>query len=76
MPDSTQRQMWDGPGGEHLVGMLKPGGRIVFTCWRDLLRNDWIMVPAAALEQVPMPDLGPDGVRLDGAAWLAVGVGV
>jgi SAM-dependent methyltransferase len=41
---------------------LKPGGRIVFTCWQDFLCNDWIMVPAsAALEHVPMPDLGEPG---------------
>lgn len=41
---------------------LRPGGRIVFTCWRDLVRNDWLMVPAAAaLQHVPMPDLGEPG---------------
>jgi SAM-dependent methyltransferase len=41
---------------------LKPGGRMIFTCWQDLLRNDWIMVPAsAALLHVPMPDLGEPG---------------
>ena len=35
---------------------------MVFTCWRDLLENEWIMVPAgAALEHVPMPDLGEEG---------------
>src|SRR5262249_15576542 len=38
---------------------LRPGGRLVFTCWRDLMVNDWLMVPAAAaLQHVPMPDLG------------------
>jgi SAM-dependent methyltransferase len=41
---------------------LRPGGRIAFTCWRDLLVNDWLMVPAgAALQHVPMPDLGQPG---------------
>jgi SAM-dependent methyltransferase len=41
---------------------LKPSGRIAFTCWRDLLVNDWLMVPAgAALQYVPMPDLGQPG---------------
>jgi len=41
---------------------LKPGGRIAFTCWRDLIVNDWLMVPAgAALQYVPMPDLGQPG---------------
>ena len=41
---------------------LRPGGRIAFTCWRDLIVNDWLMVPAgAALQYVPMPDLGQPG---------------
>jgi SAM-dependent methyltransferase len=41
---------------------LKPGGRIAITCWRDLLVNEWLMVPAgAALRYVPMPDLGQPG---------------
>ena len=43
----------------NLAGALRPGGRVVFACWQDLLRNEWILVPsAAALEFVPMPDLG------------------
>lgn len=41
---------------------LRPGGRLVFACWQDLLRNEWLMVPAgAALAYVPMPDLGEPG---------------
>ena len=41
---------------------LRPGGRIAFTCWQDLTVNDWLMVPAgAALQHVPMPDLGQPG---------------
>ena len=41
---------------------LRPGGRSAFTCWRDLIVNDWLMVPAgAALQCVPMPDLGQPG---------------
>ena len=41
---------------------LRPGGRIAFTCWQELLRNEWIMIPAAAaLQHVPMPDLGEPG---------------
>ncbi len=43
----------------NLTAALRPGGRMVFTCWRDLLANEWLMVPAAAaLEHVPMPDFG------------------
>jgi SAM-dependent methyltransferase len=41
---------------------LRRGGRTVFTCWQDVLANEWLMVPAgAALAHVPMPDLGEAG---------------
>jgi SAM-dependent methyltransferase len=41
---------------------LRPGGRLAFVCWQDLSRNEWLLVPVgAALEHVPMPDLGPPG---------------
>lgn len=41
---------------------LRPGGRLVFACWQELLRNEWIVVPSgAALAFVPMPDLGEPG---------------
>lgn len=46
----------------NLAGAMRPGARLVFTCWRELFANDWIMVPAAAaLEHVPMPELGEEG---------------
>jgi hypothetical protein len=35
---------------------VRAGGRIAFTCWRELAINEWMMVPAAAaLEHLPMP---------------------
>src|SRR5688500_18805533 len=41
---------------------LRPGGRLVFACWQEVLRNEWIVVPSgAALAFVPMPDLGEPG---------------
>ncbi|MDQ3756482.1 MAG: methyltransferase domain-containing protein [Actinomycetota bacterium] len=41
---------------------LRPGGRLVFACWQEVLRNEWITVPSAtALQFVPMPDLGASG---------------
>ena len=73
----------------NLARGLRPGGRLVFACWRDLVANEWLMVPAgAALAHVPMPDLGepgrpgpfsladPDRVRsiLQGAGFTAMGV--
>ena len=46
----------------NLTSALRPGGRVAFTCWRDLLVNEWLMVPAeAALQHIPMPDLGEAG---------------
>ena len=66
---------------------LRPGGQLVFACWQEVLRNEWIVVPSgAALAFVPMPDLGepggpgpfafadPDRVRstLEGAGFVAV----
>lgn len=46
----------------NLRGALRRGARVAFTCWQDLFRNEWLMVPAAAaLEHVPMPDLGEPG---------------
>jgi SAM-dependent methyltransferase len=44
----------------NLARTLRRGGRIVFTCWQEPTRNEWLMVPAGAvLAFVPMPDLGP-----------------
>lgn len=41
---------------------LRPGGRLVVACWHELLRNEWLTVPSAAmLAYVPMPDLGDPG---------------
>jgi SAM-dependent methyltransferase len=41
---------------------LRPGGRLAFACWQELLKNEWLVVPsAAALAYVPMPDLGEPG---------------
>jgi SAM-dependent methyltransferase len=46
----------------NLARALRRGGRIVFTCWQELVRNEWLMVPAdAALAFVPMPELGAPG---------------
>jgi SAM-dependent methyltransferase len=47
----------------NLRGALKPGGRIVFACWRAAKLNAWQMTPLrAALRCVPrLPEIGPDG---------------
>ena len=41
---------------------LKPGGRLLFICWRKFDENPWMQVPLfAAYEHVPkLPKLGPE----------------
>jgi SAM-dependent methyltransferase len=39
---------------------LRPGGRVVFACWKSLFENEWLAVPGGAiLQHVPLPDPGP-----------------
>jgi SAM-dependent methyltransferase len=46
----------------NLQQALKPGGRLVFVCWRTPVENPWGLVPvrAAALHLPPMPRPGPE----------------
>lgn len=38
---------------------LRPGGRLAFLCWQDVLHNEYLAVPlGAALVHVPIPDIG------------------
>lgn len=41
---------------------LKPGGRLVFACWRDWRENEWVRVPLSAVRPLlpPQPQLGPE----------------
>jgi SAM-dependent methyltransferase len=42
----------------NIAGGLRPGGRLVFVCWRNLADNEWIVVPgAAAAQHVALPPL-------------------
>jgi SAM-dependent methyltransferase len=45
----------------NLLGALKPGGRLVFACWRSLAENPWMTAPlaAAADHLPPAPPLDP-----------------
>jgi SAM-dependent methyltransferase len=45
----------------HLAAQLRPGGRMVFVCWRPLVENPWAMVPFEAARAVlpPMPPADP-----------------
>lgn len=49
-------------GFANVARALRPGGRLVFVCWRELVFNEWMMVPGAAIVQhVGMPDMGEPG---------------
>ena len=39
---------------------LRPGARLVFVCWRDLVANPWFAVPAAAVRPYLPPQPKPD----------------
>jgi SAM-dependent methyltransferase len=42
----------------NVAGTLTPGGRLLFCCWQELGKNDWMLVPGlAAAEHVPLPEL-------------------
>jgi SAM-dependent methyltransferase len=36
-------------------GALKPGGRLVFVCWRSAQENDWVRLPMAAIRDIVQP---------------------
>lgn len=42
---------------------LRPGGRLVFACWQDVSRNEWLHLPGAAAVAVSgrMPELPETG---------------
>jgi SAM-dependent methyltransferase len=45
---------------------LKPGGRLVFACWKELFENEWMLVPGMSVVEVtgqlpPMPGEGEPG---------------
>ena len=40
----------------NVAGALRPGGRLVFVCWRPAQENAWVLVPmAAAAAHLPLP---------------------
>ncbi|RVT91276.1 class I SAM-dependent methyltransferase [Sphingomonas crocodyli] len=43
----------------HLRTTLKPGGRIVFACWRGAAENDWATLPLQAIEGIVPPPAKP-----------------
>lgn len=67
---------------------VRPGGRLAFACWQDLLRNEWMVVPGMAAAGVtgqmptmaepgapgPFSLVDPERIRqvLDEAGWSDV----
>lgn len=46
----------------NLAGALHPGGQVAFACWKELLANEWMLVPGAAVAaHAPLPDPGEPG---------------
>jgi SAM-dependent methyltransferase len=46
----------------NLATAVRPGGRLVFVCWQELARNDWLFLPGlAAAQHLPLPDQGAGG---------------
>ena len=47
----------------NLARALRPGGRLVFVCWQDPLKSEWVAVAvgAAVATLGRAPDLGPPG---------------
>jgi SAM-dependent methyltransferase len=47
---------------DNLRRAIRPGGRLVFVCWQELVANEWLVVPGGAIaEHVAPPDLGGPG---------------
>jgi SAM-dependent methyltransferase len=46
----------------NVLGALRPGGRLVFACWRPVKENAWVLVPmAAAAPLLTLPPPPPEG---------------
>jgi SAM-dependent methyltransferase len=47
----------------NLADALRPGGRLVFVCWQDPLKSEWVAVAVGAVVATlgRTPDMGPPG---------------
>ncbi|MBK1836684.1 class I SAM-dependent methyltransferase [Azospirillum sp. YIM B02556] len=53
---------FDDPTGAfaHMRRALRPGGRVVFVCWRGMAENDWVRLPMGAIKGIVPPLAPPD----------------
>jgi len=54
----------------NVLGALKPGGRVVFVCWRALAENTWLRVPLEAAQPF-LPATAPQDPNAPGPFALA-----
>lgn len=43
----------------HMRVALRPGGRLVFVCWRGAAENDWVRLPMGAIRDIVPPSAPP-----------------
>jgi SAM-dependent methyltransferase len=51
------------PAFAHIRTMIRPDGRLIFACWRQMPENDWATLPIAAVEpmlKAPLQRPDPD----------------
>lgn len=53
---------FDDPTGAfaHMRRALRPGGRVIFVCWRGAAENDWVRLPMGAIKGILPPSAPPD----------------
>lgn len=44
----------------HMRRALRPGGRVIFVCWRGAAENDWVHLPMGAIKGILPPIAPPD----------------
>jgi SAM-dependent methyltransferase len=54
----------------NIAANVRPGGRLLFTCWRAVAENQWVSTPMAALQDL-LPDAPPPEPHAPGPFALA-----
>lgn len=54
----------------NIAANVRPGGRLLFTCWRSLAENEWVTTPMAAIRDL-LPDAPPAEPHAPGPFALA-----
>lgn len=54
----------------NIAANVRPGGRLLFTCWRAVAENQWVSTPMAAIRDL-LPDAPPPELHAPGPFALA-----